>query len=451
MKFHHIKMVVVCFVVAGVMSCGGGSGGGGGGGDGSESRSVAAISLDEGRFGALMASGEELLLPLVERDLSGAPTKLTGVLWLDRESGATVLVYFGDGGRPEKAVISNFILLFTNWSEDGGSADIALIYTPTGYIEIFKRADAAQLITASVVERGTCFPACGTEIKNLAELLKIAGLGISLGSCGIATTISFGAAAIPCTGVIITTASLITDPPSWLEDLPGVADVIGCGTGEPWDCVSVMLDMGGRTMNLLDQDIAHYSDLVTTAGVFLSNPDQQSGVVQEGGGLPALPETYQCTPGGSMSYLPCYPEGVRECQNNYTWGPCSGEVCGDDICSAGEDASNCPADCSMSPPPCVYTYTEWSECQPDDTKRRYVISSSPPGCEGSPITEQGCVYADATCCKCYFDVYCTVYGPGGCWYCSNSTYVGDVCQAPYGYLTSPGSCECDPGLYEVCQ
>lgn len=55
------------------------------------------------------------------------------------------------------------------------------------------------------------------------------------------------------------------------------------------------------------------------------------------------------------------------------------------------------------------------------------------------------------CCACNFDVYCTVFGPGGCWICHESTEIEGVCQAPYGYLTSPGACNCDPAAYQICQ
>ena len=59
---------------------------------------------------------------------------------------------------------------------------------------------------------------------------------------------------------------------------------------------------------------------------------------------------------------------------------------------------------------------------------------------------------DNRCCACNFDVYCTIFGAGGCWYCSNSTYDADQnCTAPMGYLTSPGVCMCDPSIYQVCQ
>ena len=53
------------------------------------------------------------------------------------------------------------------------------------------------------------------------------------------------------------------------------------------------------------------------------------------------------------------------------------------------------------------------------------------------------------CCACNFDVYCTAYGPGGCWKCVQSTYApGFVCRA--SGLTFDGLCECNPTRYEIC-
>jgi hypothetical protein len=100
------------------------------------------------------------------------------------------------------------------------------------------------------------------------------------------------------------------------------------------------------------------------------------------------------------------------------------------------------------PPPCTYIYSDWSACQPNGTQTRTVISSSPAGCTGTPVLSQPCT---PTCCICAFDVYCTVFGPGGCWRCHNTALVGGVCPVPYGSLGSPGICACDPTLYQVCQ
>jgi hypothetical protein len=46
---------------------------------------------------------------------------------------------------------------------------------------------------------------------------------------------------------------------------------------------------------------------------------------------------------------------------------------------------------------CTYTYSAWSACQPNNTKTRTVISSSPPGCVGTPVLSQSCTYVPPTC------------------------------------------------------
>jgi hypothetical protein len=55
------------------------------------------------------------------------------------------------------------------------------------------------------------------------------------------------------------------------------------------------------------------------------------------------------------------------------------------------------------------------------------------------------------CCDCVFDVYCTEFGQGGCWYCTESQIDADGnCMSAQG-LAAPGPCMCDPELYQVCQ
>lgn len=114
--------------------------------------------------------------------------------------------------------------------------------------------------------------------------------------------------------------------------------------------------------------------------------------------------------------------------------------------------------CTYTPPTCTYTYSDWSACQSDNTQTRTVISSTPTGCTGTPTTTQSCTYTPPTspCCGCYFDVYCTAYGAGGCWYCHESTWSGSSCPMPSGYpsgstIINDGACACDATLYQVCQ
>jgi lysyl endopeptidase len=51
--------------------------------------------------------------------------------------------------------------------------------------------------------------------------------------------------------------------------------------------------------------------------------------------------------------------------------------------------------CSYTPPPpsCMYTYSEWSACQPNNTRSRAVIAAIPVGCAGTPGTlAESCTY-----------------------------------------------------------
>ena len=48
-------------------------------------------------------------------------------------------------------------------------------------------------------------------------------------------------------------------------------------------------------------------------------------------------------------------------------------------------------------PTCIYTYSSWSQCSSSGTQARTVTSSSPSGCQGSPVTSQSCAYQAPAC------------------------------------------------------
>ena len=49
---------------------------------------------------------------------------------------------------------------------------------------------------------------------------------------------------------------------------------------------------------------------------------------------------------------------------------------------------------SSTPPPtaCTYTYDVWGACQSNNTQTRSVLTTSPGGCTGTPVTSQSCTY-----------------------------------------------------------
>jgi len=48
--------------------------------------------------------------------------------------------------------------------------------------------------------------------------------------------------------------------------------------------------------------------------------------------------------------------------------------------------------CTYIPPACSYTYTEWTTCDVNNTQIRAVTNASPVGCSGTPVLTQTCTY-----------------------------------------------------------
>lgn len=339
---------LVAAVALGLSACMSSSSGGsassaGGGTTTTPVPDVAAVLQSTGAFGAFMVNKTgETLLPMVSPDRG----TLAGAMWKSEQSGgASVVVYFDANGFPEKTVFGDFIFLFSNWNPSALTVDIAEIYGPSGYIQVFKGVSLPAGFTlptlsasSAMAAKTTCFPACSTDTQNLAELIKFAGLGISVGACGVATTVSLGAMALPCAGAIVTTAIAVTDNEAWLENLGDVGDILSridyfqCALGDASGCLSSALDLSSNLLGDLVLGEAEYEPLEAEADAALDDPLQPSGVVEPGSGLPVVPSgSYECTPGGSMSYEPCLSGGVRTCQPDYTWSNCPDNPTGEEI------------------------------------------------------------------------------------------------------------------------
>jgi hypothetical protein len=322
--------------------------------------------------------------------------------------------YFDNDGRPAKAFMGDFIILYSNWSADNKTVDIAIIYTSTDYIEItrgvkvntnstMKNSSAflqnfSQLTTNlsndTSRQLATCFPGCNTPTKTLAAILKIAGLGISLSSCLGAALSSAGTLTpliIPCSGLVVSTATFLMGDESWLG-LQGLEagfsanDGFECLGGNIWSCVSYISYVGSELLdkyNEISNKEKSYDIMAAYNALYAGN----NGIVQLGNGTPpVLPPKYECIPGGSMDWVPCLLGGARKCQPDYTYGPCmcnNGttlcEYCGDGHCNKlqGENSITCPSDC---PPICGNGICEKgekdtcpSDCPPCELGRCYSL------------------------------------------------------------------------------
>lgn len=329
-----------------VTSCGGS--GGGGTSDGSSTTttpSVAAVTKGVGAFGALMVNDQgEALMPLVSRSSSGTITGITGALWSD-SSGGSLTVYLGSDGLPTKTVLGDFILLFTDWDTTALTVNVAVIYSPTNFIQVFKGvtvdpqglgSDVAAPFKAISTGKATCFPACESDTANLAALIKLAGLAVSVGGCGVGIAVSWGALALPCAGVIVSTATLVVGDEIWLGHLEKTSNVLTaieafkCTLGDAEGCVGAALEVGGSMVAATDTTLSDNSTHVTNANIFLQDPnsgslsgDVVSGTTPTGC---VLSSSYECTEG---SFLPCFTGGTKTCGSDCKWGSCPASSSGD--------------------------------------------------------------------------------------------------------------------------
>lgn len=319
MNTHGRIGLVVLVALVGVSGCGEGD------------KEVAAVEVPSGAFGVLSVDEDgERLLTTVQRSEDGHLAAVTGALWIGRRGETVMITLDPVTNLPERLVVGEFVLVFSNWRWYGafGVADIARIHAPSGFIDVHRNVTIGEppgspdRIRAAL----TCFPACSTDEQNFSEMLKIAGLGISIGACGVATGISWGAAAIPCTGVVVSSAKLLVGDEKWLGRLDKVGklltaiDVLGCVSGNAADCVQVQLELATQDLDEHVATMDRAEPLIDTAQAYLDDPGAPAGIVQ--GEAPGCIDQYQCEPG---HFLPCYPEGVRQCQADCTWSLCPEE------------------------------------------------------------------------------------------------------------------------------
>jgi len=314
----------------------------------SASSSVAAVSLASGEFGAMMTSSEgQLLLPMVSRDNSGAIVGgVNGVLWMDTKGSSITVLVDPVTNLPTRTVMGDYVLVFGNWDTNLGTVDIAKIYGPTGYVELYRDVSIPDVKSSQtsgvVVSALTCFPACDTDLENTAELFKIGGTALSIGACVGATTLTLGAMALPCAGALVSAAILVTPKDLWLEDLEqtgrilALTDALECVNKSPLDCVLFFNTVATEAMDIVNQALATQEPLISVAEDAIFTSSTPEGVVQ--GDAPTCTD-YECTPGTTSI---CYPQGTRECSENCRWGKCpSTEPQGEGITQCSDPEANC--------------------------------------------------------------------------------------------------------------
>jgi len=337
---------LLAVVVPAVVGCGG-----------SDATKASAVAVSSGAFGAMMVSSDgEMLLPTVSRDAQGRVTAVTGALWMDAE-GSSVAVFLDPAtGLPSRTVFGDYELIFSNWSADHRTADIARIFGPKGYIEVYRNVpifDTAAAVDAGlVVSAATCLPDCPTTLQTVSESLKLAGVAISAAGCYAAAGISWGAMLLPCTGYLVGAAKTLVGNEAMLDDLNGVntylngIDVVQCtALMDAGACLQAALEGATTLMDKANAVITGNAANEAAAEQYLADLSMGSGVVQ--GIPPACDTVYHCTPGLTLK---CIEGGEKTCREDCSWGDCppppeppqhiSGGTCqgGGTMCDCGYEA-----------------------------------------------------------------------------------------------------------------
>lgn len=130
-----------------------------------------------------------------------------------------------------------------------------------------------------------------------------------------------------------------------------------------------------------------------------------------------------------------------------TYGPPSYELVGDKMTFGEGDArmgelsryfkDQYGCGVALFPADCNYTYSDWSDCQPNGTQTRSVVSSTPPGCKGTPVLSQTCLYKPPPGPPCQYE-----YDRGDC--------QPDNMRSLTVLSKTPEGCEGIPLLTETC-
>jgi hypothetical protein len=98
---------------------------------------------------------------------------------------------------------------------------------------------------------------------------------------------------------------------------------------------------------------------------------------------------------------------------------------------------------------CEYSYSDWSTCQQNGTQDRIILSSSPPGCIGTPATFQFCAYTcgDSVCSQTQPNCYPPATGgsPTTALECCSNNGVCNNGVEPGTFCCDPGHV-CNPGV-----
>ncbi len=200
------------------------------------------VPSDDPSIGALAVhESGEILGAITEED------RVTGSVWIAPEGGS-IVVEAGRDGLPERAVVGDWVLLFSNYTTD--SVDIAAI-APDGTISTFRDVPVDPSSISSLRAGSTpggqgrmlaISPSGANQTLTAADQLRIASTLMSIASCAIT---AIPAAALGPAGILWVAAQ----PACW-SALLGTASVLLPGDNPGLEMTVIALDTVGCMIDI---------------------------------------------------------------------------------------------------------------------------------------------------------------------------------------------------------
>ena len=195
----------------------------------------------------------------------------------------------------------------------------------------------------------------------------------------------------------------------------------------------------GLTVNGVVLKSGGYSMTGTTASSFLTTINS---MISKGASLAAgMTAQDYANFFASLSSTPTPTPTPAACTYTYdVWGACQSNntQTRNMLTSSPSGCTGTPVTtqaCTYVAPTCTYNYDAWSACQSNNTQTRNMLTATPSGCTGTPVTTQGCTYVAPTCTYTY-DVW------GACQ--TNNTQTRNL------LTTSPAGCTGTPVTTQAC-
>lgn len=241
---------------------------------------IAAAFTGDPTFGAFAVHENGERIVAITETSGGSVQRVTGALWLGSDDEALV-VFLGPDGLPEKAFLGDVILLFGNYSND--SVDLSIIL-PDGSVEL---AEGVPVDPAMLDDLRSADPIFSSKLASvrrvaggmtLADTLRGAALAASIAGClggavlapataGLSAILASGA----CASVLINSVNyLMPGDHPLLAMTGGMLGVTGCVLGNPFSCVSTILNIAANELDAAAELEAESAQAVMEGEALLS-------------------------------------------------------------------------------------------------------------------------------------------------------------------------------------